>query len=254
MGIDFNIGLFFLGALGALLTVYLAKQEVVPEFRVIFDTSDMEKEIGRHQDHIKKTEEDVDDIQTKLRDASVPAAQKKYLTTVLNSSMPELQAGRTRLEKLERAVVKSRAFSRSLGFVFYVGLGGVFGALLADKITVEGLSGKLPTVFQSIVIGATWTTYLSAIGFRSNQAKADDRIETVKKEAAESIEMLKKELTPIVTEKVASAEQAPKVKTSILAGEVGKMLVKELDRTNLAVQKKLDETKKMVRMDMKQIL
>jgi hypothetical protein len=32
-----NMGLFFLGAPGALLTVYLAKQEIIPEFRVIFD-------------------------------------------------------------------------------------------------------------------------------------------------------------------------------------------------------------------------
>jgi hypothetical protein len=49
-----SIGLFLLAALGALLTVYLAKQEVIPEFRAIYDTSDDEIEVSQRQDHIKK--------------------------------------------------------------------------------------------------------------------------------------------------------------------------------------------------------
>jgi hypothetical protein len=249
-----NVGLFFLGALGALLTVYLAKQEVIPEFRLIFDTADMEKEVRDHQDHIKKTEKDIDDIQGKLREESVPTDLAQRLTTVLSSSLSEVQAERERVENLERGIMRSKAFSRSLGFLSYIVLGGVFGFLLAGKIKVEGLSGDLPVYFQSIVIGATWTTYLSTIGIRSGQDKADNRIEAVKKEAGEKIEALKNELTPKVAEKVAAAEKAEKVQTPILAGEVEKMMVEKIDWANKALQKKLDETRQMVKRDVKGLL
>jgi F0F1-type ATP synthase membrane subunit b/b' len=103
-------------------------------------------------------------------------------------------------------------------------------------------------------LGLPGPPILSTIGFRSGQEKADDRIEAVKKEAVEKIETLKKELTPKVAEKVASAERAEKVETPTLAGEVEKMVVEEIDRTNSAVQKKLDETRQMIKRDVRGLL
>lgn len=250
-----DAGLFLLGMLGALLVVYLAKQEVVPEFRPLFDTSGAQDEAREHRDHIKKTENEIDGIQAKLRDGdSLSADQTQRLATVLNTSLSEIQVERVRLQTLEREIVRNQLISRSLGFLFYIILGGVFGFLLAGKIKVEGLSGDLPTYFQSIVIGATWTTYLSAIGFRSGQDKANERIEAFKKEAGERIETLKRELTPRVAEKVANAERADKVETPVLAGEVERMLTEEIDRTNMAMQKKLEQTRQMVRRDVKGLL
>jgi len=249
-----SIGLFLLGALGALLTVYLAKQEVIPEFRAIYDTSDDEIEVSRRQEHIKKTEKDIDDIQAKLREASVPDGLARRLDKVLQSSLTEVRDERTRLEILQRRVNRTIKYSRSLGFIIYIGLGGAIAFLLAGRIKVEGLSGDLPKYFQAIVIGATWTSYLSAIGFRSGQKKAEDRIEAAKKQASENIEALKQELAPKVAEMVASAEKINKVRTPALAGEVQIMMMEKIDRTNNALQKKLDETKKMVKRDVKGIL
>ncbi|MFZ2070745.1 MAG: hypothetical protein WAV32_03920 [Halobacteriota archaeon] len=48
-----DMSLFLFGALGAILTVYLAKQEVIPEFRPLFEISEKEKEVIEHQDHIR---------------------------------------------------------------------------------------------------------------------------------------------------------------------------------------------------------
>jgi hypothetical protein len=157
---------FFLpGMLGALLTVYLAKQEIVPEFRPLFDTSKKEKEAGEHRGHIKETEKHIDDLQAKLEAESVAEEVVTRLTIVLNTSLSELREERTRLQRLEREIKQNQVISRGLGFLFYIVLGGVFGALLAGKVQVEGMSGKLSDFFKSIVIGATWTSYLSVLGF-----------------------------------------------------------------------------------------
>lgn len=249
-----DIGLFALGALGALLTVYLAKQVVIPEFRPLLDTSEMENEAKEHQEHIKKTEKEIDDIQAELREELMQSDRAQRLTTVLNSSLSELQGERTRLQALERKIMRDQIFSRGLGILFYIVLGGVFGSLLAGRIEVEGLTGDLPNYIQSIVIGATWTTYLSAIGFRSGQGKADDRIEAVKKESAETIEVLKKGLTQKISEKVAKAERAEKVEQPILAGEVEGIVAKEIDQANMAMQKKMDVARQMVQRDVRGLL
>lgn len=249
-----DIGLFALGALGALLTVYLAKQVVIPEFRPLFDTAEMENEAKEHREHIEKTKKEIDDIQAKLREELVPLDLTQRLTTVLHSSQRELQDERTMLQILERRIMRGRIFSRGLGFLFYIVLGGVFGSLLAGRIEVEGLTGDLPNYIQSIVIGATWTTYLSAIGFRSGQGKADNRIEAVKKESAETIEALKKELKQKIPEKVAKAERAEKVDQPILAGEVERIVDEEIEQAKTAVQNKMDAARQMVQRDVRGLL
>lgn len=249
-----DIGLFALGALGALLTVYLAKQVVIPEFRPLFDTSEMENEANEHQEHIRKTEKEIDDIQAELREESVQPDRTERLATVLESSRKELQGERRRLQTMESRIMRGQIFSRGLGFLFYIVLGGVFGSLLAGRIEVEGLTGDLPNYIQSIAIGATWTTYLSTIGFRSGQGKADNRIEAVKKESAETLEALKKELTQKIPEKVAKAERAEKVEQPILAGEVARIVAEEIDQANMAMQKKMDVTRQMVQRDVRGLL
>lgn len=241
------IGLFLLGALGALLTVYLAKEEVIPEFRPLFDTSEKREEAIERHDHIKRIEKHIATIEEKLEPKRLEKDFVTQLTTVLKASQDDLQGERTRLETLEREIKQSQVISRSLGFLFYIVLGGVFGALLAGRVKVEGLSGDLPTYFQSIVIGATWITYLSTIGVRSGQGKTDAIIETAKKENTERNESIRTELTSKVEKIVAEAEKAEKVPKPVRAPEVKKMLDEELNKINMTAQKKWDLTREKVR-------
>lgn len=249
-----DMSLFLFGALGALLTVYLAKQEVIPEFRPLFEISEKEKEVIEHQDHIRMTEKHIDDIQAKLEAGSLDEDYAARLTTVLNTSLSELQAERNRLKMLERDIKQKQIISRGLGFLFYIALGGVFGSLLAGRVQVGGLSGDLPNVFESIMIGATWTTYLSAIGFRAGEKKAAERIEDGKNETAEEIEAFKKKITEIVSQEVANAERAEKVEQPIYAGDVARRVAEELDIANIRMQKRWNLTKQMVEKDMKGVL
>lgn len=250
-----DIGLFFLGMFGAFLTIYLAKQEVIPEFRPLFDTSDKDDERRMRQDKIKGTEKEIDDVQKKLETAeSLSSEEITCLKLFLETSQSERDSGIKRVQMLEREIKQGQIISRTIGFFFYIVLGGVFGLLLAGRVKVEGLSGDLPPYFQSIVIGATWTSYLSIIGFRSGQKKADERIETGLKEAAEKIDSAKKKITDVVAREVAKAEKTEKVKEPVHADEVAKTVNNILDSAGKEVQKNLNVTRQMVQQDMKGIL
>ncbi|MEA3346066.1 MAG: hypothetical protein U9Q78_07495 [Chloroflexota bacterium] len=181
----------------------MAKQEVIPEFRPLFDTSEKEKEAREHQNHIKKTEKHIDDIQARMETESLPEDAVTRLTAVLNSSQEELQNERTRLQRWEREMKQSQVISRSLGFLFYIVLGGVFGSLLAGRVQVEGVSGDLPNFFESIVIGATWTSYLSVIGFSQVGKKVDEKIEAAKKEIVDAARETERTGQPLPADAVA---------------------------------------------------
>jgi len=180
-------GLLLFGMLGAFLTVYLAKQEVIPEFRPLFDTSGKETEVMDHLDHIKRTEKNIDKIQARLETESLTDDVVKRLTLVITTSQEELRYKTTRMQKLEQEIKQSQIISRGTGLIIYIVLGGVFGFLLAGRVQIEGLSGDLPNYFESIVIGATWTSYLSVIGFSQVGKKVDEKFEVVKKEIIETI-------------------------------------------------------------------
>ena len=247
-----DLGLFLIGALGALLTIYLAKQEIIPEFRPFFDAPD--DEIRQRQDHIKKTEKDIDDIEAELRDRSLPPNRIEQLSIVLNNSQLEVKAETARVHTLERKQLASQVVSRGMGFLAYTVLGGVFGALLTGIVKVEGLSSGLPTYIQSLLIGATWTTYMSTIGFRTGQGRSDDKIEAVKRKNAEELEGLKKTLTERVAQAMTNAEKPDKVEQPVNADNVALMVAKELDQFNQAMQSRLDVTKQMVRRDARGLL
>jgi hypothetical protein len=183
-----DIVLFCFGALGALLTVYIGKQEIVPEFRPLFDTSEKEKEAIRHRNHIKLTEQHIDTIQARIENPSTSENDAKKLQFVLETSLKELQAERERLQILEHEIKQSQVISRALGFLFYIVLGGVFGSLLAGQVKIEGLSNDLSIYLQSMVIGATWITYLSVIGLNQINKKINEEIETLRKEIQQIVE------------------------------------------------------------------
>ena len=52
--------LFLFGGLGALLTVYLATQEVIPEFRALFDIGSKVVEVDKLRVRIRTTQDDID--------------------------------------------------------------------------------------------------------------------------------------------------------------------------------------------------
>lgn len=93
-----DMSLFVLGALGALLTAYIGKNEIIPGFRPLFDTFEMEKEANEHKIHIRETEMEIDDMQTQLKEESVSSDLAQRLKIGIETSLSGLQNERTRLQ------------------------------------------------------------------------------------------------------------------------------------------------------------
>ncbi len=184
---DFMI-LFGLGVLGALITIYIAKQEVIPEFRAFFDTVERVQEANDLREHNKKTRDEIDNIQEALRKKTLPKEQLERLSKVIDTCQRELEDDRQRLERLERDIKQAQVASRTIGFILYAVLGGAIAALLSDKVKVEGFDVTLPKQFQAIFVGASWTGFLSVLGFSGTGQKAGKEIDALKKEMLDLID------------------------------------------------------------------
>ena len=218
-----DIFLFALGVIGAFITIYVAKQEVVPEFRPLFDTSDKLQEAKELGDRIHKTRQQIDDIQTTLQSGVLPEAQLKQLGEVVESSQKELDQGLGRLGRLERDIKQSQVASRTIGFLLYAVLGGVIASLLSDKVTIVGFDATLPKQFQAIFVGASWTGFLSVLGFSSTS-----------KQVGQEIDNLKKEVLTMIDKKV---EEANVKGEQLAVDEMKKLAGAQLDTARFSVQR-----------------
>jgi hypothetical protein len=116
------------------------------------------------------------------------------------------------------------------------------------------LSGDLPKYFESILIGASWTTYLSTIGIKAGQKKADDKIAAAQKGSVDQINAVKKETIQLVAEEMAKAEKSDKVAEPVHADRVAGLVANKFDFAAMGIQKNFDRTRQMVQRDMKGIL
>ena len=189
--LEWEWGLFGLGISGALVTLYVATRQVVPEFRPLYDVAEQEAELRKLQDHILKTRSDVDSIQGQLRKEKLSAELGRRLESVLESAQNELSADRGREQILERLILRRTVYARSLGFLIYAGLGGVFAALLADKIEIGDVSAGASHSLSAFVIGATWMSYLSVVGLSSLRQDAVAETEAVSETAETQIAALR---------------------------------------------------------------
>lgn len=250
------ISLFLLGAVGALVIVYLATQQPIPEFRSLYNIDDKQQEADAHRAHLEETQKEIDTVQAKLQSEELSSGLRDQLHTVLKSSEKEMTHEIARLEALERDIMRSQLFSRVMGFLLYIILGGVFGALLSGRVTVNGLSGDLPMYFESILIGATWTTYLSAIGFnikeQKNKQNAVANVDALNNKFADNLEKLKNTLVPLI-EKVALAEQASPVQQPVLAPKMAYVINQAIESTNNGLQKDISLTKQAIQKNHKLI-
>jgi hypothetical protein len=248
---------------GALVTVYLAKGEIIPEFRPIFDISEMHKERSELQEKNKKTAKEIDNAQAKIL-KNPPSDEAKNLNDYIEKSQKELATDTKRLEGLERKIMWSQVFHKGVGFAVYIFLGGVIGSLLADWVEIEGVSGTLPRVLIALVVGASWTSYLSAIGLKSVSKKTDENIQANQKEASRTIAELKKKVEQLTKQLVKKPEKFSKSSdksTGLLPGvspasisEMAENFIQELDEADLELQEHFDFTRREVQRSLKGIL
>lgn len=189
--------LFLAGILGAFMSAYIAKEEMVPEFRPFFEVADKEKEAVELRSMIAKIRQAIDDIQLDLTNDTgmINPNQRENLKVVLDSSHAEIAQMTVRLEKIEAIIKKQQFNSRLSGFVAYILMGGILGGILSQFIDVEFISPDWPQYFEALAIGATWTSYLSLFGLKSGQKEAQAAVQQVQADTNSKLNELKNEVT-----------------------------------------------------------
>lgn len=252
-GVQF--GAFLFGSFGALLFVYIAKDVAIPEFRPLYDITEIQREARRHRKHIEYTEIEIDSLQERLKNSSSTSEDTQVLSGVLASYLKEIEAERNRLQILESEIKQGQILSRGLGFFFYIILGGVFGTLLSGQVDITFISEGVSNYLESFVIGATWTSYLSSIGIRSTQKRAGDHVTRLRDDFSREIEQYKKELKVQFFETAGrmNAEVGNEKETAnydVLWSAVSE----KLDNTGIRFADELDETKQFIDNDVKGLL
>lgn len=206
--------LFVPGAAGALVTVYLAAKEVVPEFPPLIDVATKEEELVRRQKRIQTTELEIDESQKELRsDPPISNTRLERLSKHLDTSREEVDADRTRVQQLEKDVAWSQRWSRTIGFIVYVVLGGVFAALVASNVEVQGRASGFEGTFadgvKAFVIGGAWTSFLATIGYQSGSNKVDRQLQSARQDALARIKSLEEEIDDVFKSELEEVSREP---------------------------------------------
>jgi hypothetical protein len=186
---------FLLGLLGATLTLYLAKQVVIPELRPLYDTSQIESDLRDLRAAVVDDRQRIRAVQTEIEAQPQRVAD---LARLVESYEGLLKLDQSSLDALEGRLRRNQIFSRGMGFLLFVILGGVIAGLLTGRVTVSGFQGTLPQSFQAVAIGAGWTGFLSVLGIRNIQEAAANQLDQVRDHAVQQIDALKTDLDAMV--------------------------------------------------------
>ena len=145
-----------MGLLGAAIAVYLFQHLPIPEFRQLWDTSEQRKET----------------IDLRLR---IDNRRNRFDEAGGLASDHQLKDYTERLAQLERGIQRHQWITRVVGFALYLGIGGLVAGLVTDDITVEGVGDEV----KAAAIGASWTSYLAALGLRGEVTRRTDAEQSV---------------------------------------------------------------------------
>ncbi len=248
--LNWRLDLFGLGLLGAFLTVYLTKQEVIPEFRPLFDTFKKKLERDELQEHVDKTRKKNDELQN-MRFKEKNESVKKDIGVEIRENKEEITADREQIKYLDKTIKQSQIFTRGVGFLFYIILGGVFGSLLSNIVEIKAFEADIPKIFEALVIGAGWPTFLSVIGFIPSRKKADEKMEDTAKKIDEKIENSMKDVERSLGEELANVEAGKLKIENVNIEKITDAKVREVKKD---VDKLIEISRQEIQMDMKGIL
>lgn len=238
----FDPAQFGLGIAGALVTLYMAKGEVVPEFRIFYDTSESDRRRADLKRAIVATQAYIDTAQEQLTSGGLSADDATALRAGIDTSLIEMRIDRAALTACDRDIKFGQLLSRSFGFLLYVGLGGLFAWLLADSVNIEGFGGN----FESLVLGATWTTYVASAGFRVLEERVSKRVSDALEQATSKFESAKTTLNQSVPAKVEAAERREATDEPVLAPQVASEMRATLDLALNSITRDLERTRVQV--------
>jgi hypothetical protein len=240
---------FLLGLFGALVTLYLAKQVVIPELRPLFDTTDTEKESKSLEVLTANARQRIDAVLSQMATDSQHSADLQRQLDGLQSS---LKLNQKRLAVVERRLLLSQVMSRGSGFILFVILGGVVANLLTGtaRVTVTGFQGTLPPGIQAFAIGASWIGFLSLVGIRNIQESASTQVDAVKDSTVQQLNDLKSKLDGLVRPGVS---QGPIMVPFSAQADLSKEISERFDSTLREVSAGFNNAKVRIREDARRV-
>ena len=236
--------LFIFGMVGAVLMIYIAKQQVIPEFRSFYNVADQEAEIVRLQDSIEAEQKEIDRLQKELE--TIDSTKAQQYKDILESRKSDRDSYNSRLSKLQGDVRKNQILVRSLGFVCYIILGGVFATILSSIITIDSISEDIAKYIKPIFIGATWTSFLTALGLNFARSEASDQIKKIEDQITAKMNELKKDVEDKVQNAVATAETSEAKRKPEVADKVAAEVKRDIETTSGGIQQRLARTRSNV--------
>ena len=254
--------LFAVGAAGALGTIYLSTKEVIPEFRPLYDTTDIKDELLVLRDKIKKAIEEIDTAQAKLQ-TKITADELKIQQAYIESSQTKLKGYRDRQKDIEGKLTIGQIWSRGLGFVVYVFLGGIISSLLAGWVTIAGVIGNLPQVVAALIVGSSWISYLNTLSIKTKTDASAGIVQNSQQNTNQTIADLIKQVQDIIKKLPTQNIQQPKMDKGVNAPELpvtdtlnqfAEEMKKAFDNAQQDLQRNYDSTNQKVKENMQRIL
>ncbi len=175
-----------LGAVGALIAVFLRKQSVALDFPLPDRTADRSEKIELLEGRIEKSRAEIDRIQAE-RGQAQSEFDLKRLREEEQSHVDELDKDQDALDKVLQEIREQeggRYRAYLVGIVVYLIIGGVLGAVLADQVDLIKVGGRN---LEALAVGFAWPAVLSILGFKSVEDLAEDELSAAKSETTQTI-------------------------------------------------------------------
>ncbi len=241
-----QVWLFVCGVIGALIAVFVRKQDVTWDIPLWSDTNALSKEKQDLDLAIPATKKDINDVQDALKKEGVREEEQKRLERLEESLRKELNRDQVRQGELEQTIGKRDVQSRVAGFVVYAVIGGVLATLLASRVDIEGIGSNVEPAIKAVPIGFAWTSILSLFGIKSLQDKYEVHIEEAKRDALKEIDAAIERIKNL---------RAAVPRAGLSAGEQSLTNVEtELNLARRKVSEDFDVAKVLARVDAKRVI
>jgi hypothetical protein len=255
---EIDVGLVIAGAIGALIAIFVRKQDVTWDAPLWGDTADLIKQRAAAAERVQKTQNDLDALQDILAQG-VDAADLERLRLLALAYENGLNSDKTTHTQLERSIDRRNIVSRIAGFILYVVIGGFLAAFLASRVTIEGFTTGFPDYLKAVPIGFAWTSVLSLFGIKVVEGKYDVRIQEAKTEVANEIEEAKKRIERMLKPAASADSEALRNEDLLVTLGMGNgnrqealsTVLNELDRTKARVSRDFDVARAQVSIDAK---
>jgi hypothetical protein len=137
--------------------------------RAFVDTEPIRVQVQKLDARLVEHQADLDRTQSSFENGTLGPERFAPLEA---SYRAEVDGTQKQLLSRQKQLDRYQMIHRISGFLAYVVLGGAFAALFTGFITIDGVPEEIRRVGEPLLLGASWTSYLSLVGFGAVKKEA----------------------------------------------------------------------------------